>query len=281
MSTDVVVDALPYIDNEYDEPGMKEMVMTMIEEEKRRYRPTKNYLEHMPQLQLHRFETEVMKKEYDRMSQRLPMELLSMKRYELPPPPAGKLTDLTAWNECVDNSYSQLEHQATRISNLELMQEYSCESWKAYLLILQRMLKSSRKQLQDVKKQIQETNWYRKTTQTNVGEQLRQLESSWVGLVSKNYEIEQACIALEAEAYEKRAMLAQKAFLTSEAAVDAQAGSTSTSSNGHTSVNDPSRPGNSPPDSSGIEGNSGDHENDVEMQEPYTNGLENPVPPAE
>jgi len=216
-SSEVVVDALPYIDNEYDEPGMKEMVMTMIEDEKKRYRPTKNYLEHMAPLQLHRFETEVMKKEYDRMAQRLPMELLSMKRYELPPPPVGKLTDLTAWNECVDNSYSQLEHQATRISNLELMQEYSCESWKSYLQILQRMMKSSKKQLQDLKKQIQETNWFRKTTQTEVGEQLRRLESSWVGLVSKNYEIEQACIALEAKIYEQRSIRAHKKYMESEA----------------------------------------------------------------
>jgi len=204
--SNVVVDALPYIDNEYDEPGMKEMVMTLIEEEKKRYRPTKNYLEHMPQLQLHRFETEVMKKEYDRMAQRLPMELLSMKRYELPPPPTGKLTDLTAWNECVDNSYSQLEHQATRISNLELMLEFSCESWKEYLLIIQRMMKTAKKQLQDLKKQIQEINWYRKTTQTDVGEQLRQLEGSWVGLISKNYEIEQACISMEAEAYYRKSL---------------------------------------------------------------------------
>lgn len=31
------------------------------------------------------------------------------------------------------------------------------------------------------------------------GEKLRQLEANWVGLVSKNYEIEQACAHLERE----------------------------------------------------------------------------------
>jgi len=55
-----------------------------------------------------------MKKEFERCNHRTPMEVLSMKRYELPPPPTGKLTDLSAWNECVDNSYAQLEHQSTR-----------------------------------------------------------------------------------------------------------------------------------------------------------------------
>jgi pre-mRNA-splicing factor SPF27 len=35
--------------------------------------------------------------------------------------------------------------------------------------------------------------------QTQGGEKLRQLEAQWVGLVSKTYEIEQACVQLEKE----------------------------------------------------------------------------------
>ena len=42
-------------------------------------------------------------------------------------------------------------------------------------------------------------NWSRKNKQTQVGEKLRQLESQWVGLVSKNFEIEQAIVHLEGE----------------------------------------------------------------------------------
>lgn len=45
--------------------------------------------------------------------------------------------------------------------------------------------------LKALKKDIQEVNWARKNQQTLVGDHLRQLESQWVGLVSKNYEIEQ------------------------------------------------------------------------------------------
>jgi pre-mRNA-splicing factor SPF27 len=55
-----------------------------------------------------------MRSEFERMQQRQPMDVLSMKRYELPPPPAGKMTDIAAWTECVENSMAQLEHQATR-----------------------------------------------------------------------------------------------------------------------------------------------------------------------
>ena len=41
MSTDVVVDALPYIDHGYEDPGVREAALAMVEDETRRYRPTK------------------------------------------------------------------------------------------------------------------------------------------------------------------------------------------------------------------------------------------------
>ncbi len=55
-----------------------------------------------------------MRHEFERMQQRMPMEVLSMKRYELPTPPPGRMSDIVAWTECVDNSYAQLEHQLIR-----------------------------------------------------------------------------------------------------------------------------------------------------------------------
>lgn len=36
--TQVLVDALPYIDQGYDDPGVREMVTAMVEEETRYYR---------------------------------------------------------------------------------------------------------------------------------------------------------------------------------------------------------------------------------------------------
>lgn len=59
-----------------------------------------------------------MRHEFERIQQRLPMEVLSMKRYELPTPPPGRLGDLTAWSECVDNSSAQLQHQSERYALL-------------------------------------------------------------------------------------------------------------------------------------------------------------------
>jgi pre-mRNA-splicing factor SPF27 len=197
MAGEVSVDALPYIDQGYDEAGVREAALAMVEEETRRYRPTKNYLDYLPVLNLSSFETPVMRNEFERLQARLPLEMLSMKRYELPQPPAGKAMDIASWTECVDNSLAQLEHQATRITNLELMTKYGCEAWRSYNTVLVHMLSEAQKQLQELRKEIQEVNWHRKQVQTGAGEKLKHLEASWVGLVSKNYEIERACAEIE------------------------------------------------------------------------------------
>lgn len=199
MSTDLLVDALPYFDQGYDDPGVRETSLAMVEEECRRYRPTKNYLEHLPQISSTAFETELMSKEFERIQNRQPMEPLSMKRYELPPPPPSKISELSAWQDSVENSMAQLEHQAVRAMNLELMLEYGCETWKLYLDVLTSMLASAQAHLEEIKKDIQDINWQRKEKQTQAGEKLRMLETQWVVLVSKNYEIELVCARLEEE----------------------------------------------------------------------------------
>lgn len=145
------------------------------------------------------FETEFMTNEFERIQNRLPLEPLSMKRYELPPPPPSRISDLSAWQESVENSMAQLEHQAVRAMNLDLMVEYGCEAWKAYLEIFTSLQAKAQIRLQAIKKEIQEINWQRKLKQTQAGDKLRSLEAQWVMLVSKNYEIEKVCAELEEE----------------------------------------------------------------------------------
>lgn len=79
------------------------------------------------------------------------------------------------------------------------MMSYGCEAWKSYLEVLVQLVNQAQKQMQTLRKMIQEVNWQRKSMQTQGGDKLRALEAQWVGLVSKNYEIEQACVHLEEE----------------------------------------------------------------------------------
>ncbi|XP_069612219.1 pre-mRNA-splicing factor SPF27 isoform X2 [Ranitomeya imitator] len=199
VAGDVVVDALPYFDQGYDAAGVREAAAALVEEETRRYRPTKNYLSYLPTPDFAAFETEIMRNEFERLSARQPLELLSMKRYELPAPSSGQRNDITAWQECVNNSMAQLEHQAVRIENLEIMSQHGCNAWRVYNENLVRMIESAQKDLQKLRKRIQDLNWQRKNSQLTSGAKLREMESTWVSLVSKNYEIERAIVQLENE----------------------------------------------------------------------------------
>ncbi|KAM3935429.1 pre-mRNA-splicing factor SPF27 [Leptodactylus fuscus] len=199
VAGDAVVDALPYFDQGYDAPGVREAAAALVEEETRRYRPTKNYLSYLPTPDYALFETEIMRNEFERLAARQPLELLSMKRYELPAPSSGQRNDITTWQECVNNSMAQLEHQAVRIENLEIMSQHGCNAWRVYNENLVRMIESAQKDLQKLRKRIQDLNWQRKNSQLTSGAKLREMESTWVSLVSKNYEIERAIVQLENE----------------------------------------------------------------------------------
>ncbi|KAG8538273.1 hypothetical protein GDO81_022970 [Engystomops pustulosus] len=119
-----------------------------------------------------------MRNEFERLAARQPLELLSMKRYELPAPSSGQRNDITAWQECVNNSMAQLEHQAVRIENLEIMSQHGCNAWRVYNENLVRMIESAQKDLQKLRKRIQDMNWQRKNSQLTSGAKLREMEST-------------------------------------------------------------------------------------------------------
>lgn len=169
----------------------------MVDEECRRYKPTKNYLEYLPPLNTSSFETDLMRSEFQRIESGARMETMATKRYELPAPPAAKLGEIQAWQESVDNSLAQLEHQAIRSLNLDLMSKYGAETWKVALEVLLGMSAKAQKELQDLKKEIQDVNWSRKSKQLQTGDKLNSLNQQWVSKISANYEIEQAISQLE------------------------------------------------------------------------------------
>ncbi|KAM7053880.1 pre-mRNA-splicing factor SPF27 isoform 2-T2 [Molossus nigricans] len=150
VAGEVVVDALPYFDQGYEAPGVREAAAALVEEETRRYRPTKNYLSYLTAPDYSAFETDIMRNEFERLAARQPIELLSMKR----------------------NLVHMIEH--------------------------------AQKELQKLRKHIQDLNWQRKNMQLTAGSKLREMESNWVSLVSKNYEIERTIVQLENEVFQMK-----------------------------------------------------------------------------
>ncbi|EHB18046.1 Pre-mRNA-splicing factor SPF27 [Heterocephalus glaber] len=165
VAGEVVVDALPYFDQGYEAPGVQEAAAALT-------------------------------------GARQPIELLSVKRYELSAPSSGQKNGITTWQECVNNSMAQLEHQAVRIENLELMSQHGCNAWKVYNENLVHMIEHAQKELQKLRKHIQDLNRQWKNMQLTAGSKLREMESNWMSLVSKNYEIEQTIVQLENEIYQ-------------------------------------------------------------------------------
>ncbi|CAG5105594.1 Oidioi.mRNA.OKI2018_I69.chr1.g2271.t1.cds [Oikopleura dioica] len=199
MAENVVIDALPYFDRGYDDPGVREAAMELIEREMHKFPPTKNYLEHLPAPDHDKFLTPLMKAELARITSKKPMELMQTERYTLPAPTPGLRHDPEAWNKAVENSKAQLQHQLVRIENLELMADYGAQAWLKYNETLNQMVSDAQNKLQQIRKDIQEVNWQRKDTQQRAGQTLSRLENEWATLVHKNYEIEEVLIKLENE----------------------------------------------------------------------------------
>uniref|UniRef100_A0A2K6SAS2 Pre-mRNA-splicing factor SPF27 n=1 Tax=Saimiri boliviensis boliviensis TaxID=39432 RepID=A0A2K6SAS2_SAIBB len=67
VAGEVVMDALPYFDQGYEAPGVREAAAALVEEETRRYLPTKYYLSYLTALDYSAFETDIMRNEFERL----------------------------------------------------------------------------------------------------------------------------------------------------------------------------------------------------------------------
>jgi pre-mRNA-splicing factor SPF27 len=140
-----------------------------------------------------------MKNEFERIEKEELMPKFDMSRYELPEPSITKQKDLASWQKTVENSFTQLESQDFRILDLKLLESYGSEAWKTYNNILNKLFQDYKKKQIDKKRETHEINYERKTSQEKAGDKLKHLEKNWVNLVSKNFEIEQACLNLNNE----------------------------------------------------------------------------------
>eukprot|EP00128_Syssomonas_multiformis_P002971 Colp12_sorted_trinity150504_noHs@21032 len=196
-TSEVNIDVLPYVDQDYAMPGVKELVDKMVEEEMKTFKP-KKYLPPAPSDL--KFENAIfLKQELQRIQSKQKLPPMDMKRYELPEPSQGQKMDVSAWKSSVENSRAQLESQATRLVNLELLQQYGAQAWLKHISELEAMEKAATEELNEVKRQIEELNKVRKSEQTEAGAKLVEMEGKWAQTVFKNFDIETACNQLEDE----------------------------------------------------------------------------------
>uniref|UniRef100_A0A158P929 Pre-mRNA-splicing factor SPF27 n=1 Tax=Angiostrongylus cantonensis TaxID=6313 RepID=A0A158P929_ANGCA len=195
----VLVDALPYLDTEYNDAD-RQTALRLIDQECKIFRPTKNYLKHLPVPDFDVFLTPCMLKEQARMSKKQEMSKLDMSRCELPcPSGTSRAGDKVQWRKAIKNAKAQNEHLVTRQINLELMEEYAAESYLRRNRELEQLCTEAERELRRTKEelleddgQVMEIHARRKMAQLDAGRQLRELEGSWVAMVTNNYRMELA-----------------------------------------------------------------------------------------
>jgi pre-mRNA-splicing factor SPF27 len=191
------IDALPYVDHQYNEERMRKRVEALINAELKTFAPRSDALAHLPLREPNFDRHPMLAAEWLRVNAQEPMPTIDVSRYQLDPPTKAKQGDRAAWDHAVQNAQAQLEHQGTRLDNLELLQQHGPNLWLAHINGLESASKRLASEHAELSQSIELLNRTRKVEQTELGPKLARLEGGWVAGVKKNLEIEALCMGLE------------------------------------------------------------------------------------
>mmetsp|Transcript_12397 Transcript_12397/g.18594 ORF Transcript_12397/g.18594 Transcript_12397/m.18594 type:complete len:206 (-) Transcript_12397:59-676(-) len=192
-----LIDALPYVDKEYDEPHYQKIVHDLIEEEMSMFEP-KNYLgeRNLDSYSLKFKPGSILSNEFSRVSKGIPMSDIDRERYEVNPPSKESVEE---WRKATNNAKSQLQHQVNRVMNLELLGTYGTNAWLHHNKRLEGLEKVLTLNVKRLRKSADEINIKRQEAQIEAKRLLFNVSSKRYELSDKNLQIELANASLREE----------------------------------------------------------------------------------
>mmetsp|Transcript_22824 Transcript_22824/g.32856 ORF Transcript_22824/g.32856 Transcript_22824/m.32856 type:complete len:216 (-) Transcript_22824:1833-2480(-) len=191
----LVIDALPYVDTELLEPGVRNKAEQMVKDEFKR-NPVRRKLPAAPELD---FESSPLAAaELERIEAGLPADEVDF-GWKFPTPvPVANSKQAEAWQIALDSADAQYQARVEKMLNLELLQKYGSNSWLLANRELELAIASVKAELDATKKDVENVNRKRKNEQLRYGKELKDLRARYNSLLFKNGRLAASCASLEA-----------------------------------------------------------------------------------
>ncbi|TPX72778.1 hypothetical protein SpCBS45565_g00369 [Spizellomyces sp. 'palustris'] len=188
-SLDVHLDSLPYIDGEIS-PELSDQIASLVS--------------HPPPSTLH---PSLVPTPYDTPPEAPPkIQTFDTTRLRLDTPSESTVE---AYKLAVENACAQLEHQNTRMVNLELVHTFGSNAWKLHCFQLEYLKKKVDVQVEQIKKEVLEVNRERKMGQMKTGQTLQTLTYKYSQLLNQTIQVDSATRQLQQEVDHLQAVCAQ------------------------------------------------------------------------
>ena len=158
----------------------------MSVQEMRSFQP-RNYLSHLPEYTPTFSNDSMLQSEFKRVSNGVEMPQLDTNRYTLQ---GAAEQDVKAWEKAIANAETQLEHESTRLLNLELLQQFGSDVWKSQVAILASQVQTYEDNVKELKEKAQKVNMERKRDQMINCDKFATLTHKRNNLIRKNRDIE-------------------------------------------------------------------------------------------